>query len=69
MESPSLSRHSSPPVSGRECGRNAAQMHVWPTQIVLLSAEGRRTNAIMRQTGKPKDLCLALVAALHGRRF
>ena len=34
--------------------RNAPQKHVWRAQIVLLSAEGLGTNAIMRETGKSK---------------
>jgi hypothetical protein len=34
--------------------RNAPQKHVWRAQIVLLSAEGTGTNAIMRETGKAK---------------
>src|SRR5277367_5145259 len=34
--------------------RNAAQKHVWRAEIVLLSAEGVGTNAIMRRTGKSK---------------
>jgi hypothetical protein len=34
--------------------RNAPQKHVWRAQIVLLSAEGLRTNAIVRETGKSK---------------
>jgi transposase len=34
--------------------RNAPQKHVWRAQIVLLSAEGVGTNAIMRETGKSK---------------
>src|ERR1017187_622919 len=34
--------------------RNAAQKHVWRAQIVLLSAEGLGTNAIIRETGKSK---------------
>ena len=34
--------------------RNAPQKHVWRAQIVLLSAEGVGTNAIMRRTGKSK---------------
>ena len=34
--------------------RNAPQKHVWRAQIVLLSAEGTGTNAIMRETGKSK---------------
>ncbi len=34
--------------------RNAPQKHEWRAQIVLLSAEGVGTNAIMRETGKTK---------------
>ena len=34
--------------------RNAPQKHVWRAEIVLLSASGASTNAIMRQTGKSK---------------
>ena len=34
--------------------RNAPQKHVWRAQIVLLSAEGIGTVAIMRGTGKSK---------------
>ena len=34
--------------------RNAPQKHVWRAEIVLLSAGGAGTNAIMRQTGKSK---------------
>ena len=34
--------------------RNAPQKHVWRAQIVLLSAEGLGTNAILRETGKSK---------------
>ena len=34
--------------------RNAPQKHVWRAPIVLLSADGAGTNAIMRQTGKSK---------------
>jgi len=34
--------------------RNAPQKHVWRAQIVLLSAGGVGTNAIMRETGKSK---------------
>ena len=34
--------------------RNAPQKHVWRAQIVMLSAEGFGTNAIMRETGKSK---------------
>jgi transposase len=34
--------------------RNAPQKHVWRAQIVLFSAEGLGTSAIMRETGKAK---------------
>lgn len=34
--------------------RNARQKHVWRAQIVLLSADGAGTAAIMRETGKSK---------------
>jgi hypothetical protein len=34
--------------------RNALQKHVWRAQIVLLSAEGLGTNAIMREAGSPR---------------
>jgi transposase len=34
--------------------RNAPQKHVWRAQIVLLTAEGVGTIAIMRETGKSK---------------
>jgi transposase len=34
--------------------RNAAQKHVWRALIILLSADGVGTAAVMRQTGKSK---------------
>ena len=34
--------------------RNAPQKHVWRAEIVLLSADGAGTQAIMRETGKSK---------------
>src|SRR5215469_14356332 len=34
--------------------RNSPQKHVWRAQIVLLTADGVGTNAIMRRTGKSK---------------
>ena len=34
--------------------RNTAQKHVWRAQIVLLTAEGLGTHAIMAATGKSK---------------
>jgi transposase len=36
------------------CDRNAPQKHVWRARIVLLSAEGLGTNALMRETGRSK---------------
>lgn len=35
-------------------GRNTPQKHVWRARIVLLSADGLGTHAIMRQTGTSK---------------
>src|SRR5260370_5730914 len=32
--------------------RNSPHKHVWRAEIVLLSADGRGTNEIMRRTGK-----------------
>ena len=34
--------------------RNAPQKHVWRAEIVLLSADGLGTNAVMRRAGKSK---------------
>lgn len=34
--------------------RNSAQKHVWQAQIVLASADGLGTVAVMRATGKAK---------------
>lgn len=34
--------------------RNAAQKHVWRARIILLTAEGLGTHAIMAATGKSK---------------
>ena len=34
--------------------RNSPQKHVWRAQIVLLTADGVGTNAIMRRTRKSK---------------
>jgi transposase len=34
--------------------RNSRQKHVWRARIVLMTADGVGTNAIMRQTGKSK---------------
>jgi transposase len=35
-------------------GRNTPQKHVWRADIVVLTADGAGTNAIMRRTGKSK---------------
>jgi hypothetical protein len=34
--------------------RNSPQKHVWRSAIVLATADGLGTNAIMRRTGKSK---------------
>ena len=34
--------------------RNSAQKYVWRARIVVMTADGVGTNAIMRQTGKSK---------------
>jgi transposase len=34
--------------------RNSRQKHVWRARIVLMTADGVGTNAILRQTGKSK---------------
>jgi hypothetical protein len=34
--------------------RNSPQKHVWRARIVLMTADGVGTTAIMRQTGKSK---------------
>ena len=36
--------------------RNSPQKHVWRARIVLLTADGLGTAAIMRQTGKSKSV-------------
>jgi hypothetical protein len=43
--------------------RNAPQKHVWRAQIVLLSAEGLGTNAIIRETGK--SMALMVLTSFH----
>ena len=48
--------------------RKAPQKHVWRAEIVLLSAAGFGTVAIMRRTGKFQDLRLALAGTLFGGR-
>jgi len=47
--------------------RNAPQKHVRRGRIVLLSAEGVGTNAIMRETGKSKT-CVWRWQERFGRR-
>ena len=34
--------------------RNSASKHVWRAKIVLATADGLGTNAVMRRTGKSK---------------
>jgi transposase len=41
-------------LRGLVSDRNAPQKHVWRARIVLLSAEGVGTSAIMRETSKSK---------------
>ena len=36
--------------------RNNAQKHVWRANIILLTADGLGTNAIMRGTGRAKSV-------------
>ena len=48
--------------------RNAPQKHVWRAQIVLLSAEGAGTNAIIARDWQVQDLRLALAGTLRRRR-
>ena len=36
--------------------RNSPQKHVWRARIVLLTADGEGTAAIMRQTGRSKSV-------------
>jgi hypothetical protein len=47
--------------------RNAPQKHIWRAQIVLLSTEGVRTNAIMRETSESKT-CVWLIGTFRCRR-
>jgi len=60
-------------VTGRDTERFAAivaargsrQKHVWLARIILLTAQGLGTQAIMEATGKSKQ-CLALAGMFHG---
>ena len=45
--------------------RNSPQKHVWRAKIILLTAEGLGTNAIMRSTGRAKSVVLALAGTVH----
>ena len=36
--------------------RNSPQKHVWRARIILLTADGLGTNAIMRGTGRSKSV-------------
>ena len=44
---------------------NSAQKHVWRSEIVLLSAEGLGTHAIMARTGKAKTTVWSLSPMLR----
>src|SRR5437588_8605063 len=44
--------------------RNSPQKHVWRAKIILLTAEGLGTNAIMRGTSRCKSV-VALAGAVH----
>jgi len=48
--------------------RNAPQKHVWRAEIVLLTADGVGTNAIMRRTGKSKTCVWRWQERFHGGR-
>ena len=50
----SLSLSNRKRLDGIRGDRNAPQKHVWRAEIVLLSADGVGTNAIMRRTGTSK---------------
>ena len=50
-------------------GRNMPQKHVWRARIVLLTAGGLGTHAIMAATGREQDHGLAMAGAVRlGRR-
>ena len=48
--------------------RDAAHKHVWRAQVVLRSAEGLGTNAIMRETGKSKTCVWRTRSPFHRAR-
>lgn len=47
--------------------RNSPQSHAWRCRIVLLTADGQGTNAIMREAGVWQDRGLALPGTLRRR--
>jgi hypothetical protein len=47
--------------------RNSKTKTVWRARIVIATADGHGTNAIMRLTGV-QAMCVALAGALHRRR-
>ena len=46
--------------------RNSPQKHVWRARIVLATADGLGTAAIMRTRRRQQDGGLALAGAFHG---
>jgi hypothetical protein len=48
--------------------RNRPQKHVWRARIVLLTAAGLGTNAVMRETGKSKTWEAKARKSLPARR-
>ena len=49
--------------------RNTAQKHIWRAEIVLLSADGLGTVAIMRRTGKSKTCVWRWQSSVRGGRL
>ena len=47
--------------------RNSPQKHVWRARIVLLTAAGAGTTAVMRAVGKGKTVIVALAGTLYAR--
>src|SRR3954447_4406794 len=46
---------------------NSAQRHVWRCRVILMTADGLGTQAIMREAGLCKTSVCALAGALHAR--
>jgi hypothetical protein len=46
--------------------RSSPQKHVWRSRIILATAQGLGTQAIMAATGKVEAMRVALAGALHG---